>query len=203
MLKIFILALCLILFSCFKTDIVQYEKKNKLAPRDASGLQYGGLGGMTDTSIVCNPATLGRKFCRFLRKYDNTFWADTENYYSDFSDIQFLNSGYFISFFDINNNVSYCKGWKPGENTYDGIKWNIEIKRDEEDIFWFDYDYYGTSQEIEYTILYKYEVIDSLLHFSTSDDENFIFSPSEKNYSKDFIDTGEIIEMEGCTFYGA
>ena len=58
-------------------------------------------------------------------------------------------------------------------------------------------------QEIEYSILYKYEVIDSLLHFSTSDDENFIFSPSEKNYSKDFIDTGEIIEMEGCTFYGA
>ena len=54
-------------------------------------------------------------------------------------------------------------------------------------------------------ILYyiNYEVIDSLLHFSTSDDENFIFSPSEKNYSKDFIDTGEIIEMEGCTFYGA
>ena len=66
MLKIFILALCLILFSCFKADIVQYEKKNKLAPRDASGLQYGGIGGMTDTSIICNPATLGRKFCRFL-----------------------------------------------------------------------------------------------------------------------------------------
>ena len=99
--------------------------------------------------------------------------------------------------------VSYCRGWKPGENTYDGIKWNIEIKRDEEDIFWFDYEYYGTSQEIEYTILYKYEVIDSLLHFSSSADENFIFSPSEKNYSKDSIDTSEIVEMEGCTFYGA
>ena len=87
-----------------------------------------------------------------LRKYDNTFWADTKIIIVT-SDIQFLNSGYFISFFDINNNVSYCKGWRPGENTYDGIKWNIEIKRDEEDIFWFDYDYYGTSQEIEYTIL--------------------------------------------------
>ena len=119
MLKIFILALCLILFSCFKADIVQYEKKNKLAPRDASGLQYPGIGGMTDTSIVCNPATLEESFVDF--KYDNTFWADTENYYTTF-DIQFLNSGYFISFFDINNNVSYCKGWRPGENTYDGIK---------------------------------------------------------------------------------
>ena len=50
--------------------------------------------------------------------------------------------------------------------------------------FWFDYDYYGTSQEIEYTILYKYEVIDSLLHFSTSDDENFIFSPSKKLFKR-------------------
>ena len=55
--------------------------------------------------------------------------ADTENYYSDFSDIQFLNIAYFISFFDINNDVSYCKGWRPGENTYDGIKWNIKIKK--------------------------------------------------------------------------
>ena len=36
---------------------------------------FNTIGGKTDTSIVCNPATLGRKFCRFLRKYDNTFWA--------------------------------------------------------------------------------------------------------------------------------
>ena len=77
--KIFVTASCFIIFSCFKTDIVQFEKKNKLAPRDASGLQYGAIGGMTDTAIICDPAGLGRKFCRFLRKYDNTFWADTEN----------------------------------------------------------------------------------------------------------------------------
>ena len=139
----------------------------------------------------------------FLSKYDGTIWADSENYYSDFSDIKFSNNEYFISFFNLGVNASYCEGWKKGETVYDGVKWNIEIKRDEEDIFWFDYEYYGTSQEIEYTILYKYEVIDSLLHFSSSDDENFIFSPSEKNYSKDSIDTSEIIEMEGCTFYGA
>ena len=111
-----------------------------------------------------------------------------------------LNTGYFISFFKIDKDVSYCKGWRPGENNYDGIKWNIEIKRDEEDIFWFDYDYYGTSNEIEYSILYKYEVIDSLLHFSSSDDQNFIFSPSGKNFSEGFFDTGEIIMLEGCTF---
>ena len=198
--KLFLFFLLSIIISCFKTDIVQFEKKNKLAPRDASGLQYSGLGGGDDKLIICNPATLGRKFCRFLRKYDNTIWTDAENYYSDFSDIQFLNDIYFISFFKIDKDVSYCKGWRPGENNYDGIKWNIEIKKDEEDIFWFDYDYYGTSNEIEYSILYKYEVIDSLLHFSSSDDQNFIFSPSGKNYSEGFFDTGEIIMLEGCTF---
>ena len=198
--KLFLFFLLSIIISCFKTDIVQFERNNKLAPRDASGLQYSGLGGGDEKLIICNPATLGRKFCRFLRKYDNTIWTDAGNYYSDFSDIQFLNDIYFISFFKIDKDVSYCKGWRPGENNYDGIKWNIEIKRDEEDIFWFDYDYYGTSNEIEYSILYKYEVIDSLLHFSSSDDQNFIFSPSGKNYSEGFFDTGEIIMLEGCTF---
>ena len=193
MLRLFILFLCLSMFSCYKSDVVQYQTWNQDPATKVSGLQINAVQRQYN----------GGSGKKFLSKYDETMWADTENYYSDFSDIQFLNSGYFISFFDINNNVSYCKGWRPGENTYDGIKWNIEIKRDEEDIFWFDYDYYGKSQEIEYTILYKYEVIDSLLHFSSSDDENFIFSPSEKNYSKDFIDTDEIIEMEGCTFYGA
>ena len=183
-----------------KSDIVQYGKRNTNAPRDASGLQYTGLGGGDDKLIVCNPATLGRKFCRFLRKYDNTICTDADYYYSDFSDIQFLNDIYFISFFKIDKDVSYCKGWRPGENNYDGIKWNIEIKRDEEDIFWFDYDYYGTSNEIEYSILYKYEVIDGLLHFSNSEDQSFIFHPSKKNYSRELIDTGEIIEQEGCLF---
>tara|TARA_B100000575_G_C23077924_1_gene620950 strand:+ start:1165 stop:1287 length:123 start_codon:yes stop_codon:yes gene_type:complete len=26
-------------------------------------------------------------------------------------------------------------GWKPIGNSYDGIKWDIEIKKDEEDVF--------------------------------------------------------------------
>ena len=70
-----------------------------------------------------------------------------------------------MSFFNLHNNYSYCKGWKPGRNIYDGKKWDIEIKKDEEDVFWFDYDYYRTIDEIEYSVAYKYEVIDSLLHF--------------------------------------
>ena len=30
--------------------------------------------------------------------------------------------------------------------------------------------------------------------------QEFIFHPSEKNYSRELIDTGEIIEQEGCLF---
>ena len=131
-----------------------------------------------------------------------TIWADTENYYSDFSDIKFERNGpVFISFFNIDNDISYCKGWKKEENIYDGIKWFITIKKDEEDVLWFDLDYYGSNQEIEYTITYKYEVIDGLLHFSNTEDQEFIFHPSDKKYSRELIDTGEIIEQEGCLFF--
>ena len=77
----------------------------------------------------------------------------------------------------------------------------FRVKKDDEDVFWFDYEYYGFSEDIEYTITYKYEVIDSRLNFSSTDDQIFIFNLSERNYSKDSVDTGEIIELEGCTFY--
>ena len=109
-------------------------------------------------------------------------WADTENYYSNFSDIKFERNGpVFISFFNIDNDISYCKGWKKRENIYDGIKWFITIKKDEEDVLWFDLDYYGTNQEIEYTITYKYEVIDGLLHFSNTEDQNLYSIHQTKN----------------------
>ena len=146
----------------------------------------------------------GRKNCFFLKKHNGTIWADSDNYYSTFSDIKFSLLGdydqYFISLFDIDSVTSYCKGWKRGETTLDGLKWNIVIKKDELDEFWFDYQYYGASDEIEYTITHKYKVIDSLLHFSTTDGETFIFHPSERNYSLDAIDTDEIIVSEGCLF---
>ena len=199
MLRLFILFLCLLMFSCYKADVVQYGSANTDPATFASGQQLPTR--PKNYTSFCNPATLARKGCKFLSKYDGTMWADTENYYSNFSDIQFLNSIYFISFFDINTNISYCKGWRPGENTYDGIKWNIKIKKNEWDEFWFDYEYYGTSQEIEYTITYKYEVIDGLLHFSNTEGQEFIFHPSDKNYSKDIVDTGEIIELDGCMFF--
>ena len=182
---------CILMFSCFKTDIKQYETWNQDPVTKVSGLQINAIQAQ-------NFKPNGKKF---LSKYDETMWADTENYFSSVSDIKFEGTGQvFISFFNIDNEVSYCKGWKKGENTYDGKKWNIKIKKDEWDILWFDYEFYGTSQEIEYTITYKYEVIDSLLHFSSSDDQTFIFSPSDKIYSKGLIDTDEIIELEGCMF---
>ena len=186
------MSLCIIISSCFKTEIVQYETWNRNPVTKESGLQVNSIQAQ-------NFKFDGGKF---LYKYDETMWADTENYFSSFSDIKFENagSGFFISFFNIDKDVSYCKGWKKEENTYEGKKWNIKMKNDEWDILWFDYEYYGTSQEIEYTITYKYEVIDGLLHFSSSDNQTFIFSPSDKIYSKGLIDTGEIIEQEGCLF---
>ena len=199
MLRLFILFSCLLTFSCFKTEIVQYGTANTDPAIFASGQQLPTAS--RNYTKFCNPNGWGRKVCKFLSKYDDTIWADPENYYSEFSDIKFLNDVYFISFLNINNDASYCKGWKTGETTYDGIKWDIKIKKDEWDELWFDYDYYGTSDEIEYSITYKYEVIDSLLHFSNTEGQEFIFHPSDKNYSKDFLDTGEIIELQGCMFY--
>ena len=184
--------LSFLISSCFKTDVRQYESWNQDPFTKTSGYQVNRLPKQYNSFSGA----------RFLSKYDDTMWADTDNYYSDFSDIKFKRGGpVFISFFNINNDVSYCKGWKGDENVYDGIKWNITFKTNEEDVLWFDYDYYGTGQEIEYTITYKYEVIDGLHHFSNSEGQEFIFHPSYKNYSRELIDTGEIIEQEGCLFF--
>ena len=191
------MSLCIIMFSCFKTEIVQmgvtydpeidffyaadhlFRQRNYSRPCHVPGAAWS---------------------CKFLSKYDETTWEDSENYYSNFSDIKFLNRNHFISFFNIDNDVSFCKGWKSGENEVDGKRWNIKFKKDEEDFFSFDYDYFGDGDEIEYSITYTYEVIDGLLHFSITDGQTFIFSPSDKKYLKGSIDTGEIFQLEGCTF---
>jgi len=205
--KLLLLFSLVVFFSCSESDTEQFEPEQSVPSEwqdivtDASGRQYPFL----DPTVLsyCGPGW-GTKMCHFLHKNEGTIWADAENYYSDFSDIQFSNFSndpYFISFFKLDSIASYCEGWKLGETTYDGIKWNIEIKKDQEDEFWFEYDYYGSSEEIEYSITYKYEVIDGLLHFSSTDGQTFIFHPSERNYSEDIVDTGEIIRLEGCMFY--
>ncbi|WP_420316083.1 hypothetical protein [Ekhidna sp.] len=197
--KLPFLFLFFVLFSCEEKDTINFEYGQKEYVYDRSGKQYD----LDPNKIYCGPG-FGRKFCRFLYKYEETIWADAENYYSDFSDIKFSGFAddlYFLSFLNLDSTTSYCEGWKLGETTYDGIKWNIELKKDEDDVLWFGYDYYGISEEIEYSITYKYEVIDGLLHFSSSEDQTFIFHPSEKNYSEDSVETGEIIFLEGCKFF--
>ena len=179
--KNLLLILFFITSSCFKSDIVQSQTANT----DPASMHNGQVYPTSTRSYTsfCNAP----KNCKFLFKYDYTFWSDTENYSSDFSSVRFLNAGpYFISFFNIDKDISYCKGWKKGENTSNAIKWNIKIKKDEWDEFWFDYDYYGTDQEIEYTITYRYEVIDSLLHFSNSEGDSLIFYRTDE--IKDFVD---------------
>ena len=123
--RFIIVPLGLMLFSCYKTNVTQYESWNQDPATKASGYQV--------TRLSRQYNVFGG--ARFLSKYDDTMWADTENYYSNFSDIKFERHGpTFISFFNIDKNISYCKGWKKEENIYDGIKWYITFKKDEEDI---------------------------------------------------------------------
>jgi hypothetical protein len=164
------------------------------------GAQYPGLNSST---IYCGPGW-GRKLCRFLAKYNGTVWADADNYYSDFSDIKFSNffpNEFFISFFDLDTVTTYCRGWKLGENTHDGKKWYIRLKKDQEDELWFDLEYYGTSEEIEHTTTYKYKVINGSLHFSTTDGQTFVFEPSQRNYAPNAVGTEEVVVLDGCMFY--
>ena len=171
--KILLLITFFIISSCFKSDIVQSQTANT-DPASMHNGQTFPTKIRSYTNFCAVPKT-----CKFLFKYDYTYWSDKENYSSDFSSIRFVNlNNNFISFYNTDSDISYCEGWKKGDNTSGAIKWNIKIKKDEWDEFWFDYDYYGTEQEIEYTILYKYEVIDSLLHFSNSEGESLIFYPT-------------------------
>jgi len=196
--KLFVMSLCISMFSCYKTEI-----KQAIIAYEADIDHYydaAHLFRKRNYSRPCFVPGSAAWSCKFLSKYDETIWEDSENYYSNFSDIKFLNRNHFISFFNIDNDVSYCKGWRRNENEADGKRWNIKFKKDEEDFFSFDYDYYGDGDEIEYSITYTYEVIDGLLHFSSNDDQTFIFRPSDKKYLKGSIDTDEIIQLEGCTF---
>ena len=67
------------MFSCYKTDVVQYQHWNLDPVTKVSGMQVNHVPRQY-TVFYGN---------RFLSKHDETIWADTENYYSDFSDIKF------------------------------------------------------------------------------------------------------------------
>ena len=76
--KIFVASLCLIHFTCYKTDVIQHGTAN-LDPR-----QWASGGQITSLSQQYNVFCGGVKTCKFLYKYDDSMWADTDNYYSEF-----------------------------------------------------------------------------------------------------------------------
>ena len=73
------------MFSCQKTDVIQYQTANTDPATFANGQQ---LSIRPRTYLNYCGAT---KPCKFLFKYYDIFRTDTDNYYSEFSDIRFLN----------------------------------------------------------------------------------------------------------------
>ena len=94
-----------------------------------------------------------------------------------------------------------CRGWKLGEsNTADGANYTIDIRQDDEEVFSFVFRYYGLGNSLQYTTVYKYEVRDGLLYFSSSDGRQGTYRPSERSYSKDSLGMREVVKREGCFF---
>jgi len=195
------------LSSCMKSDDGQIESEPIEQPNcinvvtDAYGQKYPSL--EPPASQYCGPGW-GRKMCRFLSKYEGTKWVDAgngETYLPDVSFSNFSGTPYFISFFSLDTTTSVCKGWKLGESqAADGTKYTIDIRQDDEDVFSFVYRYYGFNDILEYTIVYKYEISDGLLNFSSSDGQQSTFYPSDRTYSTDSLNTEEIMKREGCFF---
>lgn len=163
-----------VLFSCFESEIEKQEPEQpeqKFIVTDVYGKQYPSL---DPYKIYCGPGW-GEKMCHFLHKYDGTTWtnAGSQIKFSNFS-----NDFTFISFSNLESIAPYGEeGWKIGETTYGRVKWNIEINKDQENVLSFRYDYFGSSEEIEYSTTYTFEVIEGVLNFSNKG-QTFIFHPS-------------------------
>jgi len=86
--KLLLLFLLFVSLSCSKSHkpIEHPEFGEQDIVTDAAGLEYPGL--EPPAYQYCGPGW-GAKICRFLNRHEGTIWADVENYYSDFSDIQF------------------------------------------------------------------------------------------------------------------
>ena len=83
--KILLLIPFFVISSCFKSDIVQSQTANTDPASMHNGQVYPNSP-RSYTNFCAVP-----KNCKFLFKYDHTFWSDTENYSSDFSSVRFLN----------------------------------------------------------------------------------------------------------------
>lgn len=167
------------LFSCSESDTVEFDPGQPVIEadcsdvvRDASGRKYPGL--EPPSYQYCGPGW-GRKMCRFLGKYDGTKWTAAE---ANIEFSNFTNQSIFISFFNLDNFDLNGDGLKLGESIVGEVKWNILLKRDDVDVLRFAYQYYGDSEEIEYTVTYTCEVIDGLLNFSSTQGHDLIFHPA-------------------------
>ena len=199
LLLVLFLAPCACLNSDVESVAPQPTDDNTFVVTDVYGRRYPSL----DPSVIyCGPGW-GAKMCHFLYKHDGTTWADPEHAYSEFPDVRFSNfwDPFFISFLQVDSTASYCEGWQLGETIYNGARWDIVIKVDQEDTFWFDYHDYGTGEQIERTVTHKYEVIDGLLHYSSTDGRAFVYHPSAREYAEDSLNTEALVEREGCLFY--
>ena len=114
--------LCFILLSCLESDIKEIEDLKATIEKLKSDLENIDVD--KEDVIILLDSLKSRledlkqqieletdkseeKVSPFLSSHDGTIWADSENYYSDFSDIKFSNSEYFNSFFNIGVNASY------------------------------------------------------------------------------------------------
>ena len=114
--RLYILFFGFFMFSCLKSDIVQHIDANTDPAILPNGLTFNFLSANYN-NIGCGPGW-GRKGCYFLNKYNGTIWADSDNYYSAYSDIKFSlfqNDTHFISFFNIDSVPLIVKGGKKGK----------------------------------------------------------------------------------------
>ena len=146
---------------------------------DAYGRKYPSL--EPPASQYCGPGW-GRKMCRFLRAHDGTEWVDDGSGGHFLPDVTFSNfSGtpYFITFSSQQPDGPAFDGLKLGESTAaDGTEYTVAIRQDDEGVFSFVYRNYGRTGDLKYTVVHKYELVDELLHFSSSDGRQGIFRPS-------------------------
>ncbi len=167
------------MFCCTEGDLLQTDPvqtgqtgltEQKGVVTDVYGREYPSL----DPKVIyCGPGW-GRKMCHFLHNYDGTSW-EYEGSRISFSN--FTSNPIFMTFSNLDDFSPNSQGWKLGETTYGNVRWNIEIKRDEEDILWIAYEYYGSGEVIEKSITYKFKVIDNVLHISSTEGQSFVFYP--------------------------
>ena len=203
--KLFPLLLPLALFACWAGDpepVVPDRSGPAASPyvvTDVYGRKYPTL---DPSKIYCGPGW-GAKMCHFLYHHDETVWTNPAGTSSDYPDIKFSNftSPFFIAFLRVDSTAFRCESWQLGETNLGGSKWAVVIRKDRENMLWFDYTYFGSGAEGERTTTYKFERIDGLLHFSSTDGRSLVYHPSDKDYAALAAAADEVLVVGECLFY--